>query len=174
MRTLQETIEAARVADKAAQIKHWMVDSQPVRQPRPELLTGRVDTLGDVLGHGGGGVDGGNVECGLGGHAAAPLAKLGRDAEAAEAAAGGAEDDAARGARPVFVLSIDGGGVKGLIPALLLHEIEQRCGFPTHELFDMIGGTSTGGLIALGLGLKRLPCVRFDCARTVHVASCCT
>src|SRR5947209_3806748 len=48
-------------------------------------------------------------------------------------------------------LAIDGGGVRGLIPALVLEEIERRTGKPIWECFDMISGTSTGGLITLGL-----------------------
>ena len=46
------------------------------------------------------------------------------------------------------VLSIDGGGIRGLIPALVLAEIERRAGRPVSELFDLIAGTSTGGIIA--------------------------
>jgi len=49
------------------------------------------------------------------------------------------------------ILSIDGGGIRGLIPALVLAELEQRAGRPLHEAFDLIAGTSTGGIIALGL-----------------------
>ncbi|MEO8687257.1 MAG: patatin-like phospholipase family protein [Solirubrobacteraceae bacterium] len=49
------------------------------------------------------------------------------------------------------VLSIDGGGIRGLIPALVLAEIERRTGRPTAELFDLIAGTSTGGILACGL-----------------------
>jgi patatin-like phospholipase/acyl hydrolase len=49
------------------------------------------------------------------------------------------------------VLSIDGGGIRGLIPALVLAELERRAGRPTFELFDLIAGTSTGGIIACGL-----------------------
>ncbi len=51
----------------------------------------------------------------------------------------------------VKVLSIDGGGIRGLIPALVLAEIERRTGRPTAELFDLIAGTSTGGILACGL-----------------------
>jgi patatin-like phospholipase/acyl hydrolase len=47
------------------------------------------------------------------------------------------------------VLSIDGGGVRGIIPARLLVELEQLAGRPIASLFDMIAGTSTGGIIAL-------------------------
>lgn len=49
------------------------------------------------------------------------------------------------------ILSIDGGGVRGLIPAMILTEIEKRTGKPISESFDLIAGTSTGGILALGL-----------------------
>src|SRR3954453_19507107 len=49
------------------------------------------------------------------------------------------------------VLSIDGGGIRGLIPALVLAEIERRTGRATAEMFDLIAGTSTGGILACGL-----------------------
>ena len=49
------------------------------------------------------------------------------------------------------VLAIDGGGIRGLIPALVLAEIERRTGRPTAELFDLIAGTSTGGILACAL-----------------------
>lgn len=49
------------------------------------------------------------------------------------------------------VLSIDGGGIRGIIPALILAELERRSGKSTHELFRLIAGTSTGGILALGL-----------------------
>jgi uncharacterized protein len=53
--------------------------------------------------------------------------------------------------RPFKVLSIDGGGIRGIIPALVLTEIERRTGKPISSLFDLIAGTSTGGIIALGV-----------------------
>lgn len=46
------------------------------------------------------------------------------------------------------VLSIDGGGILGLIPAVILAEIEARASRPACELFDLLSGTSTGGIIA--------------------------
>jgi patatin-like phospholipase/acyl hydrolase len=49
------------------------------------------------------------------------------------------------------VLSIDGGGIRGIIPAMVLTEIERRTGKATSELFDLVAGTSTGGILALGL-----------------------
>jgi uncharacterized protein len=51
----------------------------------------------------------------------------------------------------IKVLSIDGGGIRGIIPAMVLGEIEDRTGKPASELFDLIAGTSTGGILALGL-----------------------
>lgn len=51
----------------------------------------------------------------------------------------------------VKVLSIDGGGIRGIIPAHVLAAIERGTGSPICELFDLIAGTSTGGVIALGL-----------------------
>lgn len=49
------------------------------------------------------------------------------------------------------VLSIDGGGIRGLIPAMVLDHIENVTGKQIWELFDLIAGTSTGGILALGL-----------------------
>jgi uncharacterized protein len=49
------------------------------------------------------------------------------------------------------ILAIDGGGVRGIIPAILLDEIQSRLDQPIHKYFDVISGTSTGSLLALGL-----------------------
>ena len=49
------------------------------------------------------------------------------------------------------VLSIDGGGIRGIIPAIVLAEIERRTGKRIAEMFDLVAGTSTGGILALGL-----------------------
>ncbi|MBD3184471.1 patatin [Candidatus Poribacteria bacterium] len=51
----------------------------------------------------------------------------------------------------IKILSIDGGGIRGIIPAILLAEIEKRTQKPISELFHLIAGTSTGGLLALSL-----------------------
>jgi hypothetical protein len=51
----------------------------------------------------------------------------------------------------VRVLSIDGGGIRGIIPAMFLAELKRRTNQPIAKLFDYIVGTSTGGIIALGL-----------------------
>ncbi len=49
------------------------------------------------------------------------------------------------------VLAIDGGGIRGLIPALVVAEIERRTGRAMATMVDLIAGTSTGGIIACGL-----------------------
>ena len=51
------------------------------------------------------------------------------------------------------VLSIDGGGIKGALPSSFLATIERATGGRIVDQFDLIAGTSTGGIIALGLGL---------------------
>jgi patatin-like phospholipase/acyl hydrolase len=51
----------------------------------------------------------------------------------------------------VKALCIDGGGIRGLIPALVLAEIERRTGRRTAEMVDLVAGTSTGGILACAL-----------------------
>jgi patatin-like phospholipase/acyl hydrolase len=55
--------------------------------------------------------------------------------------------------RPFSILSLDGGGIRGLFGASYLAEIERRFlgGESIGNQFDMVAGTSTGGIIALGL-----------------------
>lgn len=57
--------------------------------------------------------------------------------------------------RPFKILSLDGGGIRGLYGAAILARAEAEItnGRPIASFFDMIAGTSTGGIIALGLGL---------------------
>ncbi len=52
------------------------------------------------------------------------------------------------------ILSIDGGGTKGLYSAKIIDEIEKEYNPSICGHFDLIWGTSTGGLIALALSLK--------------------
>jgi patatin-like phospholipase/acyl hydrolase len=52
----------------------------------------------------------------------------------------------------IKVLSIDGGGIRGIIPAILLDALQSRVGRKPHETFDLIAGTSTGGIITVGIG----------------------
>ena len=52
--------------------------------------------------------------------------------------------------RPVRILSIDGGGMRGIIPARVLMELERLTGLRVGQMFDIVAGTSTGGILALG------------------------
>ena len=47
-----------------------------------------------------------------------------------------------------IVLSISGGGIRGLIPAIILQEIEKRTDMRISECCDLISGNSTGGIIS--------------------------
>jgi patatin-like phospholipase/acyl hydrolase len=69
---------------------------------------------------------------------------------------GSADDVAMSTGKTVRILSIDGGGYLGLATASLIEELERHFGKYFHESFDLFAGTSTGGLIALGLasGMK--------------------
>ena len=49
------------------------------------------------------------------------------------------------------VLSLDGGGIRGIVAATVLAKLEADLGVPAYEMFDLMVGTSTGGIIALGL-----------------------
>lgn len=55
--------------------------------------------------------------------------------------------------QPFKILSLDGGGIRGVYTAELVRLCEEHFGKPAASVFDMIAGTSTGGIIALGLGL---------------------
>jgi hypothetical protein len=49
------------------------------------------------------------------------------------------------------ILALDGGGIKGTFSAAVLDQFEEQLGKPVIEHFDLVVGTSTGGIIALGL-----------------------
>jgi predicted acylesterase/phospholipase RssA len=49
------------------------------------------------------------------------------------------------------ILTIDGGGVRGIIPAVLLAALERTTGRLTREAFDFVAGTSTGAVLAAGI-----------------------
>lgn len=74
---------------------------------------------------------------------------------AGPAAAHGALLRQAHGEEPqreaVRVLSVDGGGVRGIVPALVLAEIERRTGRHAAELFDVLAGTSIGAVLSVGV-----------------------
>ena len=53
------------------------------------------------------------------------------------------------------ILAIDGGGIRGIIPAVVISHIEKQVGKSAAECFDLMVGTSTGGILRsalLGLG----------------------
>jgi uncharacterized protein len=52
------------------------------------------------------------------------------------------------------ILSLDGGGIKGAFTASVLTEIENEIGGPIGDYFDLIAGTSTGGILALGVAYR--------------------
>ncbi len=55
------------------------------------------------------------------------------------------------------ILSLDGGGIRGLFSAALLAFLEEDHGLRIADHFDLIVGTSTGGIIALALGMGMRP-----------------
>lgn len=62
--------------------------------------------------------------------------------------------------KAIKVLSIDGGGIRGLIPAIILQHLQEQLRLkgnnkPFCEIFDLMSGTSTGALIALGLAAPK-------------------
>jgi hypothetical protein len=50
-----------------------------------------------------------------------------------------------------YLLSIDGGGIRGILPATALVKLESVEGRPLREIFSFVGGTSTGALIAAAI-----------------------
>ncbi len=50
------------------------------------------------------------------------------------------------------ILAIDGGGIRGLIPAAVLASLERSTGRPASEHFDFLAGTSTGAILAAAVG----------------------
>lgn len=55
------------------------------------------------------------------------------------------------------ILALDGGGVKGAFTAAVLAQLEAELGERISDHFDLIAGTSAGGILALGLGLGISP-----------------
>ncbi len=71
-----------------------------------------------------------------------------------------------------IILSIDGGGVRGLIPLRILESLESRMAhrgvmLPMHKCFDLMCGTSTGGLIAAALAAPKPGGERGEAAATL-------
>lgn len=55
---------------------------------------------------------------------------------------------------PFHILSLSGGGYKGLFTATFLEELEEDIGHPLAQKFDLLAGTSIGGIIVLALALE--------------------
>ena len=66
-------------------------------------------------------------------------------------------DDTSHDESRFQILALDGGGYKGMFAASLLACLEQDLGIEIADHFDLITGTSTGGIIALGLGAALRP-----------------
>lgn len=60
------------------------------------------------------------------------------------------------GKQGLCILSMDGGGMRGLATVQMLRRLEAGTGKRIHEMFDLICGTSTGGMLAVALGIKRM------------------
>ncbi|KAK4524647.1 hypothetical protein GAYE_SCF05G2549 [Galdieria yellowstonensis] len=61
------------------------------------------------------------------------------------------------GQKGIRVLSFDGGGTRAIMTFEILKYLKRITGCEIHELFDVIGGTSTGGIIAVTIGLRKRP-----------------
>jgi patatin-like phospholipase/acyl hydrolase len=51
------------------------------------------------------------------------------------------------------ILSVDGGGIRGIVPCACLVELERQTGKLTRDLFDFVAGTSTGALLAAAVAV---------------------
>lgn len=73
------------------------------------------------------------------------------------------------------LLCMDGGGIRGLVLVQMLLEIEKLSQTPIHHLFDWVAGTSTGGILALGLGagktMKQCMCLYLRMKEQAFVGS---
>lgn len=58
-------------------------------------------------------------------------------------------------AKGIRILSIDGGGTRGLLALRILRHLEEKVGRPIHESFDYVCGVSTGAVLALLIGASR-------------------
>ena len=59
--------------------------------------------------------------------------------------------------RALRLLCVDGGGVRGLVPLRVLQNLKKRTKQEPHQLFDLICGSGTGGVLAILLGLLKVP-----------------
>ena len=70
-----------------------------------------------------------------------------------------------------YLLSIDSGGIRGIIPAVALVKLEKTTGRLTREIFSFVAGTSTGGIIAAAIaaGVPATRIVDFYLNRTKEI-----
>jgi predicted acylesterase/phospholipase RssA len=59
--------------------------------------------------------------------------------------------------KPIRILSLDGGGIRGIIELIWLIELQKETGQKIQDMFDIFFGTSTGGIIAAGLANGKTP-----------------
>lgn len=55
------------------------------------------------------------------------------------------------------ILALDGGGIRGVVTARILQEVQSQLGKPLNQYFDLITGTSTGSILAAGIALGKTP-----------------
>lgn len=95
----------------------------------------------------------------------------GEPAEGEDAESGEKKAELGRGR----LLCMDGGGIRGLVLAQMLLEIERIAQTPIHHLFDWVAGTSTGGILALELGagksMKQCMCMYLRMKEQAFVGS---
>ncbi|KAJ8263915.1 hypothetical protein GJAV_G00143040 [Gymnothorax javanicus] len=85
------------------------------------------------------------------------------------------DDSNSESKRTDRLLCLDGGGIRGLVLIQMLMALEQEAGRPVKKLFDWISGTSTGGILALGIlhdmSLKDLQSLYFSMKDEVFTES---
>lgn len=77
------------------------------------------------------------------------------------------QNSASGEARVIHVLALSGGGYRGLYSATILRHLEEVLGHPLARHFDLICGTSAGGLLALGLAAE-IPAVKLQAMFEEH------